>query len=106
MGICGIKTSEGRTYLRIRHEAALQRRYNRFKEEVKHEIGFKESSGFGGHTQIIGDLFSIDITKTDKYMHMVIYAPMKLRTRITDIAYDHFGAHVHKKYPKKKVIAI
>jgi hypothetical protein len=102
MNICGVKNHKKKISIRIvNNHLTTQNRYNRFRKEVENTYKIKSVTGYGGHTEIIGNAFDIDVYKNTTYVHIIIHALPKTKKKIADMVYKHFD--VHKKQIREQL---
>ncbi len=70
--IAGIETYRTNSHLRIKIDSVTQKRYNQFRQELIDKYGIKKK-GFGKHTKLVSDGIDINVCKTEKYLHLVLY---------------------------------
>lgn len=94
MKICKIESvkvtgSAVSIYVRIKIDPRTRRAYNRFRQYLYDNLVAIKSVGYGGRSGLRFENCHVNMVKTSKYMHLIIFVRKKERPTIID-ALSHF----------------
>jgi len=85
--IAGIETYKTNSHIRIKVDSITQKRYNQFRQELIDRYSIHKK-GFGNYTKLVSDGIDINVCKTEKYLHLILYG--KLRKEAIQILLKYF----------------